>query len=141
MILFMTQISYSIKDILADYWDSFLSLALNLRPVILKEVHKVIHCANPTLGHALYFCSYCSSFKQVPFTCKSRFCNSCGYVYVKNRALKLSSKLINCNHRHLVFTIPKELHIFFRKDRSLIHLLFKASAQTLLSWFASQNKK
>ena len=137
----MTQVSYSIKDILADHWDSFLSLTLNLRPVILKEVHKVIHCADPTFGHALYFCSHCSSFKQVPFTCKSRFCNSCGHVYVKNRALKLSSKLINCNHRHLVFTIPKELRIFFRKDRSLIHLLFKASAQTLLSWFASQNKK
>lgn len=137
----MTQISYSIKDILADHWDSFLSLDLNLRPVILKEVQKVIHCADPALGHTLYFSSHCSSFKQVPFTCKSRFCNSCGQVYVKNRALKLSSKLINCSHRHLVFTIPKELRNYFRKDRSLIHLLFKASTQTLLSWFASQNKK
>ena len=37
--------------------------------------------------------------------------------------------------------MSKELCIYFPKDRSLIHLLFKASAQTLLSWFASQNKK
>lgn len=137
----MPQISYFIKDILADHWDKFLSLGLNLRPVILEEVQKVIHCADPSLGHALYFCAHCSSYRQVPFTCKSRFCNSCGQIYVKKRALKLSSKLINCTHRHLVFTIPEELRIFFRKDRSLIHLLFKASADTLLSWFASQNKK
>lgn len=61
--------------------------------------------------------------------------------YVNNRAFNLSKKLINCKHRHLVFTIPAELRSFFRKDRSLLNILFQAVSHTLLSWFASQNKK
>lgn len=132
--------TYTIKQILADNWHKVLDLGLNIRPVIHKEVNKVIHCGDFSLGHALYFCDHCSSYKHVPFRCKSRFCNTCGMKYVKDRANNLTAKLINCKHRHLVFTIPEELRVFFRKDRSLLHLLFQASAQTISSWFSSQNK-
>uniref|UniRef100_UPI0038CC151E transposase n=1 Tax=Marinisporobacter balticus TaxID=2018667 RepID=UPI0038CC151E len=47
---------------------------------------------------------------------------------------------MSCKHRHLVFTIPKELRIIFRKDRTLLNLLFRAAADTLLSWFNNLNK-
>jgi len=56
------------------------------------------------------------------------------------RALNISSKLINCKHRHLVFTIPTQLRNFFRFDRSLLDILFKASSQTILAWFRKLNK-
>lgn len=48
----------------------------------------------------------------------------CGAKYIQDRANSISSKLINCKHRHIAFTIPEELRIFFRKDRKLLHLLF-----------------
>lgn len=133
---------FTIKQILIDHWSNFVKSnpELNIRPVVFKEVNKVIHCGDFSEGHALYLCSHCGSILHVPFRCKSRFCNTCGMQYVNNRAFNLSKKLIRCKHRHLVFTIPKELRSIFRKDRSLLSILFHAVSQTILSWFASQNK-
>lgn len=136
----MNNKSFTIKQILSDHWDEFLSLGYDLRPAIPKNVEKVIHCGNPSFGHALYFCDHCHKFKYVPFRCKSRFCNTCGATYVAERAKSISSKLINCKHRHLVFTIPSELRNFFRFDRSLLDVLFQASSQTLFAWFHKLNK-
>ena len=132
--------TFTIKQILKDHWNTFLSLGYELRPSIIKNVNKVIHCGDPSLGYALYSCPHCGKIKYVPFRCKSRFCNTCGASYVSKRAKSISSKLINCKHRHLVFTIPSELRKFFRLDRSLLDVLFKASSQTLFAWFHKLNK-
>lgn len=132
--------SFKIKDIFADHWGAFLKEGYPIRPAVLKNVEKIILCGDPSMGHALYHCEHCGKFKHVYFTCKSRFCNSCGAKYTQDRASSISSKLINCSHRHMVFTIPEELRIFFRKDRNLLHLLFQACADTILSWFYKINK-
>lgn len=132
--------SFKIKDILKDHWSSFLGLNLNIRPVVYKDVYKVIRCQDPSMGYALFFCHSCERFLHVPFTCKSRFCNTCGGKYVEDRSKAISFKLVNCPHRHLVFTIPSELRIFFRKDRTLLHVLFRAAADTILAWFKNLSK-
>jgi hypothetical protein len=132
--------SFKIKDIFADHWDAFLKEGYPIRPAVLNNVEKIILCGDPSMGHALYYCEHCDKFKHVYFTCKSRFCNSCGAKYTQDRASSITSKLINCKHRHMVFTIPEELRIYFRRDRKLLHLLFKACADTILSWFHNQNK-
>lgn len=135
--------TFTIKQILKDHWSNFIKAYshFKIRPIVFKEVNKVLNCGDFSQGHALYQCPDCNCVLHVPFRCKSRFCNTCGMQYVNERAFNLSKKLIKCKHRHLVFTIPAELRPFFRKDRSLINLLFFAVSQTLLSWFASQNKK
>lgn len=132
--------TFTIKQILKEHWANFSSLGYDLRPSITKNVLKVIHCGDPSFGYALYSCSHCGKIKHVPFRCKSRFCNTCGASYVANRAKNISSKLINCKHRHLVFTIPAELRKFFRLDRSLLDVLFKSVSSTILSWFKKLNK-
>lgn len=131
---------YTIKQIFIDNWSDFQKL-FTVRRVVCQEVNKMINCQNPDFGYALYFCEHCNKFKHVPFTCKSRFCNCCGIKYQQDRADLLSSKLISCKHRHIVFTIPEELRIFFRKDRNLLNLLFTAASRTVLDWFYSQNFK
>ena len=132
---------FYIKDIFSNHWNNFINnnSTASIRPVVFKEVEKMIHCKDPDLGHALYQCPSCGKFKCVPFTCKSRFCNSCGMKYQQARALSLHSKLINCKHRHIVFTIPLELRYIFRQNRNLLHLLFQAASQTVLSWFYNLN--
>ncbi len=135
----MNNKTFKIKDIFADHWDAFSLEGYPLRSAIIKNVNKIINCGDPSMGHALYFCDHCGKFKQVAFTCKSRFCNSCGAKYIQDRALSISSKLIHCKHRHIVFTIPKELRNFFRNDRSLLHLLFEACAKTILDWCKKLN--
>ena len=129
-----------IKDIFADHWDAFLLEGYPIRPAVLKNVDKIISCGEPSMGYALYFCDHCEKFKYVSFTCKSRFCNSCGAKYIQDRAASISSKLIRCKHRHIVFTIPEELRSFFRGDRALLDVLFKAAADTILQWFYKMNK-
>ena len=131
---------FTIKQIMSDHWDNFYSQTPNVRSVVNKEIHKMLNCQNPVLGHALYICEHCGKFKCVPFTCKSRFCNCCGIKYQQQRALSLSAKLINCKHRHIVFTIPFELRFIFRKNRYLLDILFKSASQTILDWFYSLNK-
>lgn len=133
---------YTIKQIFVDNWDRFLkdNPNLNIREAVYDNVDKIMKCHTIKLGYSLYFCEDCSKFHYVYHTCKSRFCNSCGIKYAKQRASSIASKCIAHQHRHLVFTIPEELRIIFRKNRSLLHLLFYAASQTLLSWFNDLNK-
>lgn len=137
-----TKTKYTIKQIFTDNWARFLkdNPHLNIRQVVLDNVDKIIKCQTIKLGYTLHFCEECSKFYYFYHTCKSRFCNSCGVKYAKQRAVSIASKCISCKHRHLVFTIPEELRRFFRKDRSLLNYLFYAASQTLLSWFNDLNK-
>jgi len=134
---------YTIKEIFNNHWDDFVDTFsdLKIRPVVFKEVEKMLNCGNPDLGYATYYCEDCNKFKHVPFRCKSRFCNSCGVKYAMDRAHNISRKLIRCEHRHIVFTIPEELRIYFLEDRILLNGLFDAASTTILSWFHSLNKK
>jgi len=128
------------QRIFEDNWDEFVKLH-PVRTVVDFEVRKVIDCGKLSKGFYLYECEICDKFKIVPFRCKSRVCNCCGYQYQKFRADAVKHKLINCNHRHIVFTIAEELRIYFRRDRELLHILFQSSADTISQWLADQNKK
>ncbi|HCX63160.1 MAG TPA: IS91 family transposase [Clostridiales bacterium] len=132
---------YSIKQIFKDNWYSFLFVNPTIRNVVCEEVDKTLSCGDMSKGFAVYGCEHCGNFKVVPFRCKSRFCNTCGAKYSSDRANSMSLKMVNCIHRHCVFTIPEQLRIYFRKDRTLLNTLFSAVNITLSSWFAELNKK
>jgi len=133
---------FTIKQIFKDHWAPFLkAIGSNIRSVVKIEVEKMLNCGDCKNGYALYFCDLCYRFLFVPFRCKSRFCNTCGVAYQSDRADSIAAKLINCRHRHIVFTIPQELRFLFRKDRSLLDILFKASAQVITDWLYEQNHK
>lgn len=132
---------FTIKEIFADHWDSFLVENPNVRSVVKTEVRKVIGCGDPNNGCAFYVCPDCGAYKFVPFRCHSRFCNTCGTAYQAERSDSIACKLINCKHRHIVFTIAEELRPYFQKDRSLLHVLFRSSAQVFSDWLYNQNHK
>ena len=132
---------YSIKQVFKDNWDSFLTTSPNIRNVVSEEVDKMLSCGDMSKGFAVYGCEHCGNFKVVPFRCKSRFCNTCGTKYAADRANSMSLKMVNCIHRHCVFTIPEQLREYFRRDRKLLNVLFTAVNITISSWFANQNKK
>ena len=134
---------FKIKDIFADNWVSFLADNPNLfiRPVVDKEVRKTISCGSLSNGYAVYTCDNCNNYMFVPFTCKSRFCSSCGTKAILDRSETIASKAIKCPHRHITFTIHEALRPIFQADRSLLNLLFDASAQTILSWCYDLNHK
>lgn len=113
---------------------------LHPRPVVMENIEKMIHCGDPSYGGAMYGCPCCGELKFVPFRCHSKFCPTCGNKYCIDRSTKMSFKLINCTHRHLVFTIDEELRHFFLEDRSLLDCLFQAVRSVLLEMFHKLNK-
>lgn len=78
---------FDLKNIFSSYWNNFLEFTnkknLTIRPVVLRDVNRMISCKTPSLGFSLFKCPHCDNEKLVPHTCKSRFCNSCGIKYAK----------------------------------------------------------
>lgn len=134
--------NHIIQDIFSDWWDIFLNknTSLNIRDIVKYEVLKFLCCGKKENGYAFYSCSNCDNYAFVPFTCKSRFCPSCGINSCIKRSNFLPSKVFEVPHRHIVFTISDLLWDFFRIDRSLLNLLFEAVSFTILSWFKSISK-
>ena len=52
----------------------------------------------------------------------------------------MAFKLIQCTHRHCVFTIDEELRLFFLEDRSLLDCLFNAVRSVVLRMFYQMNQ-
>ncbi len=138
-----TKSKFKIKDIFNDHWHSFLedNPNLNIRPIVYEEVKKMMNCGSLSNGYAVYTCEHCDNYLYVPFTCKSRFCCSCGTKYTLDRADTISAKAINCSHRHITFTINQVLWPLFQQDRSLLNILFDSVSSTILSWFYELNHK
>lgn len=136
-------INFRLKDIFSDHWDNFIKAhpSIIIRPVVNKEVNRMISCRTSALGYSVYECSDCGEIRFSYHTCKSRFCPSCGNKYARMRTEAILQKCYNCKHRHIVFTISDYLWPFFRKDRKLLDLLFKAASKTVLSWFKDKSKK
>ena len=128
-----------LQQIFSDHYEE-IKYTLKTRPVVLESIEKMIHCGDPAYGGAMYGCPSCGALKFVPFRCKSRFCPSCGNLYSIQRTTSMSFKIIQCVHRHCVFTIPEELRIFFRRDRSLLNCLFHSVRDVILRMFRKLNK-
>ncbi len=111
-----------------------------IRDSVHKEVNRMLNCGLIENGFTVYRCDQCQSEVLVPFTCKSRFCTSCGKIYRDKWAEKLESRLINAPHKHLVFTIPEELRIYFRHDRTLLKELSDQAAKVLKETIYEMNK-
>jgi len=114
---------YRIKDIFrdhfADFWkENAHKFPESQREQIQSQVKKMIECGDPKGGYIKYKCTHCAEEKTIGFTCKSRFCNSCGKRYSDEWSDKQQSKLLDVIHRHCVFTIPEEFraHFFYNKN-------------------------
>ncbi len=128
-----------LQDIFKDHYEK-IKYILHPREVVMENVEKMINCGDPSYGGAMFGCPCCGELKFVPFRCHSKFCPTCGNKYSLERSTKMSFKLIQCTHRHCVFTIDEELRPFFLNDRSLLDCLFQAVRDVILKMFYKLNK-
>ena len=128
-----------IQKMLRDYYE-IIEYDIKPRPVVMKNIEKVINCGDPSYGGVMYGCPHCGNLKFVPFRCHSKFCPTCGAKYSNDRSTAMSFKLINCTHRHLVFTIDESLRHFFLEDRDLLNCLFESVSDVIKELFFSLNK-
>lgn len=131
-----------LRQIFKDHWKSFLKEnGSQVRRSIIFEVNKMINCGNEKKGYTQYKCSECGEIKKVAFTCKSRFCPSCGKVYVDNWIEDFVNRIINAKHKHMVFTIPEGMRDIFLRNRKLLGVLPKSAAEVIKSWCEDWNKQ
>lgn len=119
--------SVTINDIFRLYWEPFKKRFKHLlRDSIIKNVESMIACRDLSKGYLFFECPNCPYYHLVGFSCKSRFCSSCGHKYRDERSINIQNKLINVPHRHFVFSVPYDLRPFFWKCRALFDVLFKS---------------
>lgn len=138
-----------IKRILKDHFDGFWKMHSGVFPASYREdiketVEKAIKCGTADLGYARYECLGCEGGSKplfVCFTCKSRFCHKCGKKYTDDWSDKQQEMIFDVPHRHMVFTIPKELRNVFFQDRKKLNELSKKVAEVFQFYYQRKSKK
>jgi len=122
----------SLKEIFSRYWSKFKEMNYDKlgRNGLIDNIENFISCKDFSKGYQFFECTNCNNFILVPFTCKSRFCPSCGNKYRDQRTEKISEVILEIPHRQFVFTVPYELRIHFRHHREMLSFLFKAVNET-----------
>ncbi len=126
----------------AAYPSPYLVQTRLYRPGIGRVVQKFLACGDLSKGFARARCDTCRHEYLLAFSCKGRyFCPSCH----QKRVLQFGSwvaeeVLAPVPHRQYVFTIPKMLRIYFRKDRRLLGKLSQCAAEALKTLFRAAGK-
>ncbi|WP_031391920.1 transposase zinc-binding domain-containing protein [Kineothrix alysoides] len=123
-----------LQIIFTDYYEHII-YELHPRHSVVENIERMLDCANPSKGGAMFGFPLCGELKFVLFRCKSRFCTLCGYKYNLFHSFHISYKLISCVHHHCVFTIPEELSIYFLNDRSLLNCIFHSVRDVVFRMF------
>lgn len=123
-------------------WEQFKALyEKELRPVVIKEVEKMLLCRDPKGGFATYLCTSCGETKVIPLSCNSRLCSRCGKRYADIWAEELANHLLPCVHRHIVLTISDKLWCYFIDTPKLQKLLLDTAAKTMKEVLKLSNKE
>lgn len=131
-----------LRNIFRDHWNDFVKLyGHRIRKNVYAEVNKMLHCGSLENGYIEFKCEACGETKKVGFRCRSRFCTSCGKVYVDNWVEDMVARLYNTKHKHMVFTIPSELRDYFQRNRELLKILPESAADVIKRWYKNMNKK
>ena len=95
---------------------------------IWNNVNRFLDCGDIAHGYTAFKCEKCTHTHITPFSCKSRFCPSCGKIYAENWALNIKDQLINATHIHATFSLPKG---FVRNHRHKLKNLAHAAYEAL----------
>lgn len=127
------------KLIFHHHWDSFLAACkekeIHIEDYKRYEVERMMACGTLEMGGEVYECPHCHRHHIICYTCKSRFCNSCGAKMVRARAYKIAKSTIDVNHRHMVFTIDERIRDYFWHNHEWLHFLFDAASEAIFYTF------
>src|SRR5712691_6480972 len=125
-----------LQTILRDHWQRAEPLlARRLPPAVAAAaraaVEKALRCRTLANGFVRYRCLACEAFHTVCFTCKSRFCPTCGKARAAQAATNAQSRLLNVRHRHLPFSVLAELLTKLFQHRTLLAAAAQATLQAV----------
>jgi hypothetical protein len=99
---------------------------------VRKAAHAIMACRTSALGGHIQSCPD-GHFHRIWYnSCKHRMCPQCAYVQVQRWLSKQKARILNCDHYHVIFTIPDELHFLWRLNtKAMTDILFSCARDTL----------
>jgi hypothetical protein len=98
-----------------------------MRPVEREVLKKTIHCGTEYNGYQSYFCTACEVAHHILFSCKTRLCGWCGAKANEKFADAFVRRMLPVSHRHITFTMPRELWPIFHRNAALQQELSRAA--------------
>jgi Transposase zinc-binding domain/Putative transposase len=89
---------------------------------VVDNVVRLLACGLEVMGYASHGCSNeaCPHRKKVCFSCKSRFCPTCGKKATDQWIATQQARLPRTRWQHITLTMPSALWEVFRLNRSLL---------------------
>lgn len=133
----------TIKNLLqhSQSWWTFYQTRDDIRPVEEENIVKLLSCGSIVRGSACYTCPTegCQHIKHVCFTCKSRFCTSCGKKATMAWIAKQVETLPKTPWQHITFTMPDIFWPIFKANRWLLNSLSKLAADAVMKQCKGKN--
>ena len=99
----------------------------------LKAADAIMHCRTASLGGQIQYCPEGHESKIQYHSCRHRSCPKCSAFPKIQWAHKQQTRLLKCDHFHVVFTIPHELLTLWRYNTAwFTHLIFQCARDTLM---------
>jgi hypothetical protein len=91
-------------------------------------------CRTAALGGHLEQCDHCGHQRNAYNSCSDRHCPKCQSFARFKWLVDRQAELLNTQYFHVVFTLPQQIAtIAYQNKRELYGILFRATAQTLLT--------
>jgi predicted Zn-ribbon and HTH transcriptional regulator len=118
---------YEVADVLRDH-----AHGLSLTRPQERAVRDIVACRTERLGGHLEVCPDCGFSRGSYNSCRNRHCPKCQILKQELWAQAQQALLLPTPYFQIVFTIPRELHAFFRRaPERCMTLLFEAVSETL----------
>ena len=116
------------------WWRFYQQHEVTLREAIVGNVIAMLSCGLSIRGYAFYTCSNsaCTHTKKVPFSCKSRFCPTCGKKATDQWIATQQAVLPHTTWQHITFTMPSALWPLFKENYVLLGQLSALAAKPVL---------
>ncbi len=100
----------------------------------LKVMSAIERCRTAMLGGHVVRCEDCAHTTIAYNSCRNRHCPKCQGAAVRDWLADREAELLPVGYFHVVFTLPGPIaDIAFQNKRVIYDLLFKASAETMLT--------
>ena len=130
----MSALPLEIADIFRLFRDDYEQQIGRFSAAELRVVRDITSCRTADLGGHLYVCDQCGVITERFNSCRNRHCTKCQRLERERWLEKRQQELLPVPYFHLVFTVPHQLNSLFLTDpKTLYNLLFRATADTLLT--------
>jgi hypothetical protein len=123
-------LAHILREHIGDYQKHY-----RLWPQQRKILYDLLNCRTAYLGGHVDRCDDCGTMRIVYHSCRNRHCPTCQHMPRERWLEKRKQEILPTDYFHVVFTLPHALNtIVLNNKRVMLAILFKAAAQTLLSF-------